>query len=143
MDDGCLCIQETVPQHAKLREFFHYFVKEWLENSIITTRMWNCHKQQHRTNNTIEGWHNKFQTILSKPHPKFRNLLRALKDESKYSDFLISRMEINLEGKKRARKYVQLDERIARAVRAYEDTKDIRKCLTSLTYISTSGSGLP
>ncbi|GBO21182.1 hypothetical protein AVEN_113977-1 [Araneus ventricosus] len=87
MDDGWLCIQETSPQHAKLQEFFDYFVKEWLENSIITTSMWNCHKQQHKTNNTMEGWHEKFQTILSKPHPKFRNLLQALKDESKYSDF--------------------------------------------------------
>ncbi|GBM90920.1 hypothetical protein AVEN_171014-1 [Araneus ventricosus] len=94
--------------------------------------MWDCHRQQHKTKNAIEGWHNKFQTILSKPHPKFRNILLALIDESKYSDFLRSRMEINLEGKKRVRKYVQLDERFARAVRAYEDTKDIKKCLTSL-----------
>ncbi|GBN13774.1 hypothetical protein AVEN_258100-1 [Araneus ventricosus] len=87
MDEVWLCIQGTSPQHAKLQEFFDYFVKEWLENSIITTSKWNCHKQQHRTSNTIGGWHNKFQTILSKPHPKFRNPLQALKDESKYNDF--------------------------------------------------------
>ncbi|GBN54788.1 hypothetical protein AVEN_227404-1 [Araneus ventricosus] len=130
-DVDWLCIQETSPQHAKLQEFFDYFVQERFENSIITTSVWNCHKQQHRTNNAI-GWQNKFQTILSKPHPKFRNLLEALKDISKYSGFLISQMEINLEEKKRARKYVHLDERIAKAVRAYEDTKDIMKCLTSL-----------
>ncbi|CAL1272081.1 unnamed protein product [Larinioides sclopetarius] len=81
IDEGWLCIQETSPQHAKLQEFFDYFVKEWLENSIITTRIWNCYRQQHRTNKVIEGWHNKFQTILNKRHPKFRNLLQALKDE--------------------------------------------------------------
>ncbi|KAF8785187.1 hypothetical protein HNY73_010761 [Argiope bruennichi] len=41
IEDGWLSIQETSPLQSKLQQFYDYFVKEWLDNSVISTSMWN------------------------------------------------------------------------------------------------------
>ncbi|GBN53510.1 hypothetical protein AVEN_241804-1 [Araneus ventricosus] len=52
--DGWLCIMEDSPENEKLHRFYDYFVNQWMENSVITIDMWNCHKKLHITNNVVE-----------------------------------------------------------------------------------------
>lgn len=41
----------------KLLEFAQYMQDTWIENSFITPAMWSVYLCRRRTNNTVEGWH--------------------------------------------------------------------------------------
>ena len=45
--------------------------------------------QTARTNNSVEGWHNAFQSGLSFPHPSFSKLLRYFKREQAIQDVML------------------------------------------------------
>ena len=45
------------PRNLKLQEFYDYSVDQWMKNDIIKVYNWNCHKDMFRTNNIVEGWH--------------------------------------------------------------------------------------
>lgn len=109
---------------------------QWLENSIITPDMWNCSNKLYRTNNVLEGWNNKLHHLVKRNHPPVLQLIKHLKEEAENSDFLYKRKELNLEGKRRKTKYVKLDIRINKIIAAYTETKDVKKCLTSLAYVA-------
>ncbi|KAF8791056.1 hypothetical protein HNY73_005985 [Argiope bruennichi] len=132
LDDTWIKIMEDSPQHCLLTKFYNYFVDQWFENSTITVDMWNHYNRLHRTNNAIEGWHNKINLFIEKSHPKIEELIRFLKREAEYSDFLAARKELNLEGKHRAEKYINLDNRLMRTVLKYSIDKDLKSCLVTL-----------
>ncbi|XP_035208214.1 uncharacterized protein LOC118182940 [Stegodyphus dumicola] len=82
VDDGWLCIQESSPRNARLEAFYDYFVEQWLENDVVTIQMWNCNEKLHRTNNIVEGWHHKLNSVIRKIHPKTLELIKFLKKRS-------------------------------------------------------------
>ncbi|GBN85427.1 hypothetical protein AVEN_220897-1 [Araneus ventricosus] len=136
IDDAWIKIQEHSPQNFLLTKFYDYFVEQWLENSTITVSMWNCFKRLHRTNNIIEGWNNKVNAFIGKSHPRIEDVIRVLKTEANYSDFLAERRNLNLEGKKRAKKYILLDNWIIRTIEKYSFDKDLKSCLIALANIT-------
>ena len=134
IDDGWLCIQETSPISEKMEHFYDYFVKQWLENIHITKEMWNCHQQRHRSNNVLEDWNHRLNTLI-RPHFNVFQLVKCLLKEAEYSDHVYDRSTLNLEGKRRKKTYITLDERISKALKKYNDAGDLRLCLKSLAYI--------
>ncbi|GBN04228.1 hypothetical protein AVEN_190688-1 [Araneus ventricosus] len=116
----------------KLQRFFDYFVNQWMENYVITIDMWNCHKVLHRTNNAVEGCHNKLNRLMNKPHPKIKSLVKSLKEGTEYNSFLKKRHVLKLEKKPRLKKYINLDKRINKILDDYckapsRDSETIRK----------------
>ena len=60
--------------------------------------------------------HRKLNSHVGRSYPKINNLIKCLKSEAEKSTQNIERMELNLEGTKRKKKYTELDVRIARAL---------------------------
>lgn len=135
VDEGWLLIQENTPNHEKLSKFYDYFVEQWLENSIIPKDMWNCYGERHRTNNAVEGWNHRLNKMTNKSHPNIYALIKTLKDDAEYQGFVFDRMELNLEGNKRKKKTIKIDERIANTLDNFNETGDLKKCLQILAYI--------
>ncbi len=52
--------------------------------------LWNVNNNtiqgQHRTNNVVEGWNNRFSSLLSCSHPNFWKFLQGLKKEQSFVD---------------------------------------------------------
>lgn len=132
-----LQVHEEAPDHnnPKLSEFFDYFIETWLENDQIPIEMWNCYGKRHRTTNAVEGWHNKINTFIGNAHPRFNTLVDCLKKEAENTNCVFMKMELNLEGKKRKKQYMKLDKRIERTVQVYEEKKNIKSFLKTISHI--------
>lgn len=61
-------------------------------------------------------------------------MIMYLKKEAEHSDAKIVRMELNLEGVKRKKKYVSMDNRILRATEAMEQSGDIDKFVRNVSF---------
>ncbi|CAF0793420.1 unnamed protein product [Rotaria sordida] len=52
--------------------------------------LWNVNTNtlqgQHRTNNVVEGWNNRFSSLMNCSHPKFWKFLKGLKKEQSFVD---------------------------------------------------------
>lgn len=135
VEEGFINIHSNAPDDDKLVQFFDYFVDQWLENSQIPLDMWNCYNRRHRTNNSVEGWHHHINDVQRRPHPRIKELVVQLKKESEKANNKIVRMELNLEGVKRKKKYSQLDTRIEKNTKIYEETRDIPRFLEVMAFI--------
>ncbi|CAF1103796.1 unnamed protein product [Rotaria sp. Silwood1] len=71
--------------------------------------LWNVNTNtlhgQHRTNNVVEGWNNRFSSLLNCSHPNFWKFLKGLKKEQSYVDAQIIQAET---GARQARKREQI-----------------------------------
>lgn len=133
--EGWLIIHGEAPSNSKLEEFFDYFIDQWLENEAIPVQLWTCYKRRHRTNNAVEGWNNKINVCIGKPHPKIQDVIACLKSEAENTNIMYMRMELHLEGKKRKKLYVNIDEKIRRSYEMYEHTGDLKKHLKTIAYV--------
>jgi hypothetical protein len=61
--------------------------------------LWSCYHRRHRTNNAKEGWNNKVNSYIERPHPNIKNALRCLQKAENWN-YLYMRMILNLESKK-------------------------------------------
>jgi len=135
IDEGWIIIMTNTPDNDKLQIFYDYFIEQWLENPIISRSVWNCYQRRHRTNNIVEGWNSKLNKILNKPQPTFIDLYHCLKKEAENSDLLYERSYLNMEGKRRKKTYIQLDQRIKKTLAQYEVDKNLTKCLNIIANI--------
>lgn len=135
VENGWLAIMENSAINTKLNLFYDYFVEQWLENDIISKEMWICNGDRHRTNNSVEGWNNRLNNLIRTPHSNFYFLLKILKDEALYCDFVINRSALGLVHKPRKRKYVFLDSRIEHILGKFAIDSNVYNCLRSLAYI--------
>jgi hypothetical protein len=73
-------ITESVPQNEKLTLFLDYFVEQWMENQNVPIEMWNIHQYRNRTNNAVEGWNSKLNSMIGKQQPNVILLVQKLKE---------------------------------------------------------------
>ena len=67
----------TVPS---VQQFATYFQQTWLRDFPIA--MWNhCETTSERTNNRLEGWHNRINRLAGRPHPNIYQLIDLIKKE--------------------------------------------------------------
>ena len=60
---------------------YMYFKQTWMTGSFPIS-MWNHHTTtEERTNNHLEGWHYRFNTLAGKPHPNIYQLIHLLQRE--------------------------------------------------------------
>lgn len=133
--DGWAEIHPHASNAPRLTEFFDYFVERWLENAEIPINLWTCYGRRHRTTNAVEGWHNKINNLLGKPNPKIKDVIDCMKKEAENSASVFMRSKLNMEGKRRKKKYMKLDERLEKTVKKYEEDGDIRTCLRMIPHL--------
>ena len=66
-----------------------------------------------RTNNRLEGWHNRLKRIVKKPHPNIYELIDVFKREQAASEVTLQQLETGANPPPR-KKYRQLEQRVER-----------------------------
>jgi hypothetical protein len=62
-----------------LGQLFTYFNDQWLTR--IPVPMWNVYRAKLRTNNDLEGWHNRFSNLVLKHYPNIWHFILFLNAE--------------------------------------------------------------
>ncbi|KRY11505.1 hypothetical protein T12_12847 [Trichinella patagoniensis] len=73
-----------------LAALFQYFRQEWMTDERLL--LWNVHNVNIRTNNHLEGWHNRLNRKAGKSHNGFIELLELLIAEQGVMDTLIQQV---------------------------------------------------
>ena len=102
---------ETIRNNSKLQCLCAYYKSTWL-NGVFPLAMWNVNNASTRTNNFVEGWHNKLNKGLMKIHPNIFEVITYLKKEEKESQQYILRARNGIPAPNRRRKYIKLDKRM-------------------------------
>ena len=95
-------------------EFVTYFEETWLVSNF-GPRLWNIFSSDAsspRTNNHLEGWHNKLKQIARKAHPNVFELIKIFKQEQSSTEVSIAQLEAGSQSPKRAKKSVEKDNKI-------------------------------
>lgn len=58
----------------QLDQLVNYFQPNWLESRTFPVSSWSVYRQHIRTNNDIEGWHNRLNAVIPHERPNM-NLL--------------------------------------------------------------------
>lgn len=74
-----------------------------------------------RTNNNVEGWHNRINSLGSWLHPKIFKFISDMMKEQKIVDLKVIQINAGEKPEKRARKYERLDERLLHLVESYNE----------------------
>ena len=114
-----------------LHPLIDYFEDTWIgrlkrggnrRSPKFPIRLWNCYEtiidEIPRTNNSDEGWHNGFSSLLQAQHSTIWKFIDGLKKEQSLQAVNISQCLAGRTGKKK-RKYSILDSRILTGVQEY------------------------
>ncbi|KRX17810.1 hypothetical protein T07_6701 [Trichinella nelsoni] len=75
---------------GNLSALFQYFRQEWMTDERLP--LWNVHSVNIRTNNHLEGWHNRLNRKAGKSHNGLYELLQLLIAEQGVMDTLIQQV---------------------------------------------------
>lgn len=91
-----------IENYDDLQEVIDYFEDTWigrLQNNLtrrhplFPIKIWNCHSASKqglpKTNNSVEGWHRGFSTLLGVSHPTLWKFIDDLKREQKLNELKI------------------------------------------------------
>jgi hypothetical protein len=81
VEESWFMMVENVPQNEKLTLFLDYFVEHWMESQNVPIEMWNINKHRHTTNNAVEGWNSKPNSIIVKQQPNMFLLAQKLQEQ--------------------------------------------------------------
>jgi len=130
-----------------LSEFLLYFERTWVgvatsSNSrrppMFPVELWNCFDSvccdRPKTNNSCEGFHNAFASILGGCNPTIYKLVEGLKDKQALVEVTISQLELGREEPK-SKKYAELAN-VLKSVVALYDTEEYSSPITYLRRVS-------
>lgn len=122
IDSGWLYIMSEAPVNEKITKFLDYYVAYWLENATISRQMWNCFGQRHRSNNSVEGWNHRLNSILKRPHPNLYEVAKCIKQEAEYSIMICFTKENSWTWKDSVENWIRLESRISNILKEFEIT---------------------
>lgn len=67
-----------------LRKLVNYFEVNWIGSNKTPPQAWSTYKRAVRTNNDVEGWHNRLNDALPCAHPNMYLLIEELATETSY-----------------------------------------------------------
>ena len=81
-------LKSSALDNASYIPFINYFSKTWINGFPIKT--WNHYTTtEDRTNNTLEGWHNRLNKLVGRDHPNIYQLIKLMKKEEAVSEVKI------------------------------------------------------
>ncbi|XP_050516500.1 uncharacterized protein LOC126891368 [Diabrotica virgifera virgifera] len=96
---------------------FVYFREQWLET--IDPTLWNMYGIRRRTNNDVEGWHNRFSRLIGKYHPNIYQFVEKLLAEQATTTLQQIRGGQNVGNNNKI--YLQINNRITRLQEQFDD----------------------
>ena len=135
--DGWLAVMEDYPaNNQKLNAWNDYFVSQWVENSNLPLSIWNVCGEEHRTNNTCEGYNNRLNRAVRTLHPNIYELITVLQLEEASTRLTIHQTESGEPPKKRRKLYKNLNDKLAKFLVEYRQGDRPIKCyLKAVGYI--------
>lgn len=103
-------IEAQGPVH--LQPLYDYFRQQWL--TATPPAMWNVYQSALRTNNDVEGWHNRFSKAVNKHHPNIWHFITCLITEQAMSEVTLQQIAAGQNVRESNKKYVKLNSRINR-----------------------------
>lgn len=86
--------------------------------------LWSMHVRVEqnlpRTNNALEGWHNRFSSSIQHPHPHIWKFIGKLKEDNSLNIMSIVHNIMGVE-RQRKRKYAEVNERVQNLVRRFQE----------------------
>ena len=101
----------------RLAQLFTYFQNEWLQPGF--TSMWCMDGVDIRTNNNLEGWHNRFKNAIGKHHSNIWEFLLAIQTEQASTEVQIYQMGAGMNVGRRNAKYARVTRNIRNLRRRY------------------------
>ena len=114
-----LTADPVVQRLAALGQLLQYYKQTWLDGEFRPI-MWNVYGETIRTNNRVEGWHNKLNSTIGHLHPNVHRLVATLKSEQAETEATLRRARLGAAPPARRLKYRRLDERLARLKAEFE-----------------------
>jgi hypothetical protein len=82
VEESWLMIVENDTQKEKVTLFLDYYFQQSMENQNVSIEMWNINEHRHRTNNAVEGWYSKLNSIICKQQSNVALMVLKLKEEA-------------------------------------------------------------
>ena len=87
------------------------------------------------TNNHLEGWHRKFNAVISRLHPNIYQLVDVIKGEQALTDLAAVQLDAGSQPPRRRRKYIAVDQRLKLLKEAYVGgEKTIDRSIVGVAY---------
>lgn len=126
-------------EHVKLDPFIAYFRNTWLNGYSLI--LWNKYdtSYKNRTNNVVESFHSSLKRLLP-THPNIYVFVNALKKIHACAKLEIAKAACDASPPKRQRKYVKLEERLAKAFSKHKAKQiDTERLLATVQhYVNTT-----
>lgn len=104
---------EAVRRSPSLQNLFEYYSRTWL-NGPFPLSLWNVNGQILRTNNLVEGWHNKLSREIGRVHPDIFKLIENIQRLSRSAKVTMNMAQNGVPPKPQRRKYRKVNEAIER-----------------------------
>ena len=117
-----------------LADFLSYYEDKWIGRIIVGNQrrrpkfridLWNRYNLIQEniplTNNSTEGWHNRFNQIISICHINIWDFISKIKDEQSQIEISVTQLDSGRELKKESKYYREKYERIQRIVSQYNE----------------------
>ena len=116
----------------RMDEVVEYFENTWIgrlsalgsrQDPIFEVQLWNVYERtkngEYRTNNNVEGWHRRFQSVLQCSNPTIFKCIDAIKMEQKRYEDVIARLNSGESPPPQRKRYKEANVRIERIVNSY------------------------
>ena len=125
-------LKANMPQLPRVEEFSRYFEETWLVGSFPLP-LWNVFASGSlRTNNHVEGWHNRLKKIVGKAHPNVFEIVETFKKEQAYTEVSMAQLAAGAAPPHRSRKAIQKDRNIEELKRRF-DTITLEEYLSGVS----------
>ena len=118
---------------SRIQPLVDYFERTWVglqsasgarQEPLYAIKLWNIYDRvvndERRTNNNIEGWHRRFQSVLQCSRPTVFKCINALRLEQKRNEDEIARLVAGELPPPQKKKYRDLNRRIKGIVSGYD-----------------------
>jgi hypothetical protein len=127
-------ILETMPSNdLRVAPIYQYFRQQWIMS--IPPKMWNVYKVNIRTNNHLEGWHNRFANLVSRHRPNIWRLLACIQQEQSATEITIQQIISGQQVQKKVKRYEKIQRNLKRLLRRYRrGTIDVVHYITGVSH---------
>ena len=96
----------------RMRQVITYMDSQWMQNSTFPVTAWSVYQRPFRTNNDVEGWHNRFNLATNSAGLNFYKLVGCLYDEAVTVQYVRRFVSQGLLSRKQKKIYVRLHGRM-------------------------------
>jgi hypothetical protein len=123
-----------------LSEFSQYVGKTWIHvhKPPRAPECWSVHQMSVRTNNDIEGWHNRLKT-RGKSHRTFYDLIQVMHEENSLLDWNLAQIRSGALDRRQNKDYIMANEEL----RILWDTLDCGKVTPEVFLLKASRRKIP